>query len=322
MADTNIDLRILVPLDGSDLATVSLPFVRTLATRSTAIIVLRVVPDPVPLSPMVGGDGDRLDAMVWHAMDEATRYLNDVAAILTNETEHIRTMVEVGEPNEVITRIAARNAVDLIVMGTHGRGAFGRTMIGSVADRVARSSSVPVMLVHPHERDIPARSHEVGNIRRLVVPLDGSSFAAEALPVAIRLARLLEIPIQLVHAIDLEGEWLLGDEHDDLEMVLAPMREELSAWLRNEVQALRDEGLDATSRLHVGRVAEVIADGMEPGDVIVMTSHGASGLRRWLLGSVAEKLIRSGIAPVVLVPVAERVNNEALSNGTTAETIA
>lgn len=303
MADQNIDLRMLVPLDGSDLATVSLPFVRTLATRSTAIVLLRVVPDPIPLTPMVGADGDRLDAMVWRAMDESTRYLNDVAAILTNETEHIRTMVDVGEPNEVITRIAARNTIDLIVMGTHGRGAFGRAMIGSVADRVVRSSVLPVMLVHPHERDLPARPHEVGNIRRLVVPLDGSPFAAEALPVAVRLARLLEIPIHLVHAIDLEGDWLLGGDDDDLETLLAPMRDGLAAWLRDEVQALRDEGLEATSRLEVGRAAHVISDGMEPGDVIVMTSHGASGLRRWLLGSVAEKLIRSTVAPVVLVPV-------------------
>ncbi len=162
-------------------------------------------------------------------------------------------------------------------------------------------------------------SHEVGNIRRLVVPLDGSSFAAEALPVAVRVGRLLEIPIHLVHAIDLEGDWLLGDEGDDLETLLAPMREELAAWLRDEVQALHDAGLEATSQLELGRAAHVISDGMEPGDVIVMTSHGASGLRRWLLGSVAEKLIRSGIAPVMLVPVAERVNNEARPNGATAQ---
>lgn len=306
MADQNIDLRMLVPLDGSDLATVSLPFVRTLATRSTAIILLRVVPDPIPLTPMVGGDGDRLDAMVWRATDEATRYLNDVAAILTNETEHIRTMVEVGEPNEVITRIAARNAVDLIVMGTHGRGAFGRVMVGSVADRVARSSVVPVMLVHPHERDVPARAHEVGNVRRLLVPLDGSAFARQALPVAERMARLLEIPIHLVHAIDLQGDWVLGDEANDLEVLLAPMHEEQAAWLHGEVEALGKQGLAATSCLETGRVAEVIADEIQPGDVIVMTSHGASGIRRWLLGSVANRLIRLAIAPVVLVPVAER----------------
>ncbi len=319
MADTTIDLRMLVPLDGSDLATVSLPFVRTLATRSTALTLLRVVPDPTPLTPLVGSDDERLDAMVWRAMDEATRYLNDAAAILTNETEHLRMLVKVGNPDEVIERVAAENAVDLIVMGTHGRGAFGRAMIGSIADRVARSSVVPVMLVHPHERDIPARSHKVGNVRRLIVPLDGSAFARQALPVAERIARLLEIPVHLVHAIDLEGDWLLGDEDNDLEMLLAPMREELAAWLHDEVQALHDAGLEATSQLELGRVAHVIADGMEPGDVIVMTSHGASGLRRWLLGSVAEKLIRSGIAPVVLVPVAERVSSESLPDVAAAQ---
>lgn len=306
MADQNIDLRILVPLDGSDLATVSLPFVRTLATHTTALILLRVVPDPTPLTSLGGAGDGRLDAIIQRATAEATRYLGDAGAVLRHETEHIRMIVEVGEPDAIIARVAAEHAVDLIVMGTHGRGAFGRVMVGSVADRVARSAVVPVMLVHPHEGDIPARTHEVGNLRRLIVPLDGSAFARQALPVAERLARLMEIPIHLVHAIDLQGDWVIGADEPDLEVLLVPMREELGAWLRGEVEALGEHGLAATSCLEVGRVADVIAEEIEPGDVIVMTSHGASGLRRWLLGSVADRLIRSGLAPVVLVPVAER----------------
>lgn len=306
MADQNIDLRILLPLDGSDLATVSLPFTRALAMHTTALLLLRVVPDPTPLTSLGGARSDRLAEIMQRATDEAARYLGDVAAILRHETTHIRTIVEVGEPDAVIARVAAENAVDLIVMATHGRGAFGRVMIGSVADRVARSAVVPVMLIHPQERDIPARAREVGNLRRLVVPLDGSAFARQALPVAQRLARLLEIPIHLVHAIDLQGDWVIGADEPDLESLLAPMREELGSWLRGEVDALGEQGFAATSCLRVGRVADVVAGEIEPGDVIVMTSHGASGLRRWLLGSVADRLIRSGLAPVVLVPVAER----------------
>lgn len=304
MADPTTDLRILVPLDGSDLATVSLPFVRALADEASEVVLLRVVQDDTPLIA-VYADGHRVQQLLDRNRQSAKRYLEDVAAILTNETGRLTIRTDVGMPYTAILRAAREEDVDLIVIATRGRGFLGRAMVGSVADRVARTSPVPVLLIHPHEHDVPARPQELANVRRIIVPLDGSDLAYQALPVAERFARLLGIPILLLRAIDLQGEWVLGDD-EDTDSLLQPMREDLAEELHREARTLTDAGVPATIQLGVGAVTRIIRDAVEPGDVIVMTSHGEGGLRRWLLGSVAEKLIRSGVAPVMVVPVAGR----------------
>lgn len=305
MADQTADLRILVPLDGSDLATVSLPFVRALATEATEVVLMRVVPDSAPLLGIPDAMSDRVDHILSHNEDVATHYLEGVAAILTNETGQLRIRTEVGIPHIAILRAAEEEHVDLIVMATRGRGFLGRAMVGSVADRVARTAAVPVLMIHPHEHDVPARAQEVGNMRRIIVPLDGSDLAHQALPIAERISRVLGIPIHLLRAIDLHGEWVLGED-EDVESLLEPMREDIAEELHREVRRLVEAGIPSTFELTVGDVTRVIREAIEPGDFIVMTSHGAGGLRRWLLGSVAEKLIRSAVAPVMLVPVAGR----------------
>jgi nucleotide-binding universal stress UspA family protein len=304
MADQTADLRILVPLDGSDLATVSLPFVRALATEASEVVLLRVVEDDTPLIA-VYADGHRVEKLLTRNRAAAKQYLEDVAAVLTNETGRLSVRTDTGIPHTAILHAAEEENVDLIVMATRGRGFLGRAMVGSVADRVARTSPVPVLLIHPQEHDIPARAQEVGNIRRVVVPLDGSELARQALPVAERFARLLTIPIRLLRAIDLQGEWIFGED-DDVESLMEPMRQDLAEELQAEADRLKSGGIPASFVLSVGAVTKVIRDAVEPGDFVVMTSHGAGGLRRWLLGSTAEKLIRSGMAPVMMVPVAGR----------------
>jgi nucleotide-binding universal stress UspA family protein len=304
MADRNADLRILVPLDGSDLATVSLPFVRALATEASEVVLLRVVQDSEPLLGITAAASDRVERILSRNEETAKHYLEGVAAILTNETRQLHIRTEVGIPHIVIARVATEEQVDLIVMATRGRGFLGRAVVGSVADRVTRTAPVPVLMIHPHEHEVPARAQEVGNMRRVIVPLDGSDLARQALPVAERIARVLDIPIHLLRAMDLRGEWVIGDEEE--EWLLEPMREDLAEILHSEAKRLQGEGIPATFELTVGAVTKVIRDAVEPGDFVVMTSHGAGGLRRWLLGSVAEKLIHSGVAPVMLVPVVGR----------------
>lgn len=305
MADRDADLRILVSLDGSDHATVALPYVRALATEASEVVLLRVVQDSEPLLGISAAASDRVERILSRNEEAAKRYLEGIAAILTNETRHLTVRTEVGIPHIAIARVAAEERVDLIVMATRGRGFLGRAVVGSVADRVSRTAPVPLLMIHPQEHEVPARAQEVGNMRRIIVPLDGSDLARQALPVAERLSRLLDIPIHLVRAIDLQGEWVLGDDEDP-ESLLEPMREDMAEGLHQETMRLNETGLRATFELTVGPVTRVIRDTAEPGDVVVMTSHGAGGLRRWLLGSVAEKLIRSGVAPVMLVPVAGR----------------
>jgi nucleotide-binding universal stress UspA family protein len=270
---------ILVPLDGSDLAEQALPYAQKLAEPGCQLILLEV-----------GQDEDDLGVLERHA---------DSCASL--ETA-------VGDPAEQILRVAKDLNVGLIVMTTHGRGALGRWAFGSVADAVTRTSPVPVFVVRPQAGD----STIAPDIRRVVVPLDGSPLAEEGLLTATSLAQRLHVPVHLVTAIDvtklLPIEMMPTVAFDAALYVetVAQLEADATAWLTQAAGQLQHEGVAATWAILHGSPFRAITDTVKPGDVVVMTSHGRSGAKRWLLGSVAEKLIREGPVPVVLVPPAGR----------------
>jgi nucleotide-binding universal stress UspA family protein len=270
---------ILVPLDGSDLAEQALPYAQKLAEPGCQLILLEV-----------GQDEDDLGVLERHA---------DSCASLESA---------VGDPAEQILRVAKDLNVGLIVMTTHGRGALGRWAFGSVADAVTRTSPVPVFVVRPQAGD----STIAPDIRRVVVPLDGSPLAEEGLLTATSLAQRLHVPVHLVTAIDvtklLPIEMMPTVAFDAALYVetVAQLEADATAWLTQAAGQLQHEGVAATWAILHGSPFRAITDTVKPGDVVVMTSHGRSGAKRWLLGSVAEKLIREGPVPVVLVPPAGR----------------
>jgi len=148
-------------------------------------------------------------------------------------------------------------------------------------------------------------------ISRIVVPLDGSDTANEALPVASEIARSTGASLLLVSGVNPAAvlipapagvayypEELYTEIFDDMTSAAKDALAEGSGAL---------SGLDVTTKVVEGAAPDAVQSVLQPGDLIVMTSHGRSGFRRWLLGSVSEKLIRSGAAPVVLVPAKERV---------------
>ena len=280
---------ILVPLDGSRLAERALPYAQQLAEPGCQLILLEV-----------GQDEDDLGLLERHA---------DSCASL--ETA-------VGDPAEQILRVAKDLNVGLIVMTTHGRGALGRWAFGSVADAVTRTSPVPVFVVHPQDGD----SEVAPFVQRVVAPLDGSPLAEEALPTAMSLARRLHVPVHLVTAIDVtrilpvEMMPTVAFDASLYEETVAQFEADATAWLTQAAEQLQHEGVAATWAILRGSPFLAITEAVKPGDVIVMTSHGRGGVRRWLLGSVAEKLVREGPVPVVLVPPAERQHDEPVAGAT------
>jgi nucleotide-binding universal stress UspA family protein len=146
-----------------------------------------------------------------------------------------------------------------------------------------------------------------GHVKRLIVPLDGSELATGAIPVARALAQRLAVPVVLVRAVDLAE--VLGPV-GDLLMIPPKVVDDAEAEARRSLEevatALREEGVEAAVEVWIGPAFNAIAEAAQPGDVIVLCSHGRSGVSRWLLGSVAEKLVREGPVPVVLVPVCQR----------------
>jgi nucleotide-binding universal stress UspA family protein len=140
--------KVLVPLDGSDLAERAVRHAQEIARGSGAeIVLLRAVNFPMPVVPeaILVPDGKWLD----EAKKEAARYLDGIAAPLREAGMRVRTLLDERAPADAILHVAAREEVDLIVMSTHGRGGFSRLLMGSVAESVFRATSRTVMLVKP-----------------------------------------------------------------------------------------------------------------------------------------------------------------------------
>ena len=196
-------LHILVPLDGSPRAERALQMAAALARQTLASEGAFV-----PLVTLFRV----LDLSTWREMDffeeartqatkKATSYLETQAEGLRREGLTVETALRLGNPaEELLEQIMARR-VELVVMSTHGRSGLARWALGSVAERVARSSPVPVLLIPDAA---PARLETTGaqgtlSLSHILVPLDGSVAAEAALPPAIEVARLLHAEIRLLN---------------------------------------------------------------------------------------------------------------------------
>jgi len=306
---------ILAPIDGSARALRAVPWAARFAGPGGTVVLLRAIP-PQPeyaaaLLSLTGGgeDGvqrvqDEWNALVQEEMDEAEQ-------MIAGSGVTVERLIAEGEPDEVIVAAIARRGADMIAMASHGRGAIGRAIFGSVADRVARASTVPVLILRTPEDAVV----EDAPVRRIVVPLDGSELAAEALPVAVTASRSLAAPVHVVRAVDAVASLPMARgtfaptptiSMEVADRLLQEMETEARQTITDAVAWLQAEGVEATSAVLSGSPFFAITETTEPDDLLVLTSHGRGGVRRWLLGSVAEKLVREAPAPVLLVPSSSR----------------
>lgn len=300
-------LHILVPLDGSSLAEQAIPYALTLLPAGGNVTLLRVIPRPEAIHDPLGGvlmsEQEVLTRFRVMAGQEAVDAIGRWSG--ANPGIKMEIVIQVGDPAEQILETGRERRVDMIVMASKGRGAFGRLALGSVADRIARSSDVPVVVVRPDDA-LADLSRPL--IRRLLVPLDGSERSRAALPVASALARQLHASVLLVNVIDFTraaspalayGAAFSQDLYDE---VMAGVLVDARRVLDSAGAKLMNDGIPAHWEVLEGSPAEAIIEVAAPGDLIVMTSHGDGGFKRWLLGSVAEKLVRHSPVPIVIVP--------------------
>lgn len=140
---------------------------------------------------------------------------------------------------------------------------------------------------------------------RIVVPLDGSDLAEEALVQARDLAQRLSIPLHIVRVVDTYRTQAvpatgMALDYSMLAELAEEEQEDARAYIKNEIAKLSDEGLSVTGEVLHGPIAQRIVDSANPDDVIVMSSHGRTGIKRWFLGSVAEEVMRRAHCPVLL----------------------
>ncbi len=287
-ANTNEMARILVPFDGTPQAETAVPYAAALAAPGTTIVFCTVY-------PARDGGASATDPAIDARISALSRDLQAAGKTVVAETYY-------GDPASKIVEAAANGGAQLIVMASHGRGVVGRLLHGSVADRVAREATVPVMVVRAAQQ--PGQAE----ISRLVLPLDGSPLAEQSIPVATTLARRLAIPLLLVRAVNMAdlmppaigmGEAIPFQIYDETE---DEMNKEATSYLDAEATKLSQEGFTVSTRVLAGPAASAIGDVTQAGDVVVLCSHERTGLARWLMGSVAEELVRDDDCPVILVP--------------------
>lgn len=276
---------ILVPYDGSDLSEFATPFAAEIARRSAGRITLvRALPEPAIVTDIPRNLLRQVTAAAQKELADAAGRVDGVP---------VKTVLREGLPGPVVLREA--KGCDLVVMTTQGRGGVSRLVLGSVTERIIRTSPVPVLVVRPRRGTLKAATTAAGRMfRDIVVPLDGSELSREAVaPLAAALAgdtRLHLLTIVRAKATEEEAN-AAGD------------------WLAGRAAALQQRGLVALTRVvHHDSPAEGIGAYAEHNDcgLIVMSTHGAGGLREWMLGSVTDQVIRRGPVPVLVVPTAGR----------------
>ncbi len=288
--------RILVPLDGSRFSEGVLPYVRALARAVKVPVELLYVNDPARLAPfsppLQGGE-----------------YLQGVAASFTGAAE-VKYTVELGEPAGTIVDLAAAQTGTLIAMTTHGYSATRRWLLGSVADKVLHGSTNHLLLVRPTDGDAAGEAF----LKTMLVPLDGSALAEEVVPIATELASRLTLEIVLVRVLTriyfAPPDTILplfSQNVLDQKELWAQARAEVNEYLASKVEELHAQGLPHVSSLLLessagGAAAEIIdLARTTPANLVAMSTHGRSGVGRWVLGSVTERVVRYSNDPVLVL---------------------
>jgi nucleotide-binding universal stress UspA family protein len=295
---------ILLPLDGSQFAERALPLATAVARRSGGNLRLALV-HRLPAPPAT-----RDAVRVYAAMENAVRkaehaYLRGIATRAAETLGRpVRSVLLEGPIARALQDYGHEIGADLVVMTTHGRGPVQRAWLGSVADRLLRSLEVPLLLVPPPS---PGRETTEGEptIERVLVPLDGSPRAEAALAPAVAVARLFNAELQLVQVV---APVVVVTEPPSLPTGLD---QELTAIRKGAAQdylddlagRLRTEGVPASAMAVLGGGAAVtLLELTRPGqiDLVAIATHGRSGVRRLVLGSVADKLVRAAESPVLV----------------------
>lgn len=284
----------IVALDGSALAARALPCARRLAQAGTTLVLVRasVPPDEVASMPTHYA---YLPAREQAHLARLRAQSELQAAVEALEGLAVTSRLVDAPAATAIAEAAASEAADLIVMSTHGHGGLGRLLFGSVTDEVVRGATVPVLVV-------PAactHTWPVGQPLRVIVPLDGSPLAAEALGPAAELLATLGGELILLGVIEPDA----GYYPDALVHVQAePLREtaEAARYL-DGVAANLDSARVRVQVASGGAAAAIVRAASEVGaDAIAMATQGRGGLARVLLGSVATATLQQAHVPLLL----------------------
>lgn len=293
---------ILVPTDGSEGARIGARRgINLAATTGADLHILSVVNDR-EIEPSLR----TLNPTDWTEREEllekeSERAVDTVARLArTHLSGRVTTAVEWGLPFRTISDYADTHDVDLIVIGTHGRTGLERVLLGSVAEKTLRTASVPVVAVPPNA---DVAELDDATYENVLLPTDGSEGAEVAVDWGLALANVYDATVHTVYSINTSrfaGIEEMAEIHDALE-------ETGRDALKTVRERARAAGASIVGNIGSGPAARMILSYSEEHDIdlIVMGTHGRSGVKRYLLGSVTEAVVRNADVPVCCVPMQE-----------------
>jgi nucleotide-binding universal stress UspA family protein len=276
--------KILVPLDGSELAEGIYPYLRDVAPRFDSEVNL-------------------IGVSIW-AEPKLSRgfeaYLEKEAASFVKQKIDAKAIHAHGNPAEELLKFAEENKVDLIAMTTHGHSGFTRWLVGSTAEKIIQGAKSPILLVRGKESVKPPEGEHA--FSRILVPLDGSKLGEAALPSVELLARKTGGFVTLLY-VEPGSHRRAGVREfkaESTEKTGMDPKKEAKEYLARVERRLKRRTVKVDSKILSGNPAEKIIDyARDQGyDLIAMSTRGRSGVARWVLGSVVDKVIRGSDVPV------------------------
>jgi nucleotide-binding universal stress UspA family protein len=283
--------KLLVPLDGSELAERALPYAKAIAeTRDSEVILFTVSI----------ASAEQLD-----------RPMKAYLELKTNELQSqgikASSAVTYGNVPDAIISFADKNKIDLIIISTHGYSGIKRWVLGSVARKVLYGTSVQVLL-------IKSKAPKVSQVtlRKILLPVDGSPFSETPIPFIEQLTTGTDAEIFLTLVCEPPLVPSYGDhpinptweKHRD--SVWTEEKQQASLYLKKMETKLKKKGMRVKSQVipgELGRIAEAILQvGQKEGiDLIAMATHGRSAVSRWVYGGTANRIVEQSLQPVILI---------------------
>jgi len=296
--------RMLIALDGSKVAEQVLPYARYLAKALTLPVELFQAVDAEALEMLADpAQGRYVDTLLNEKRASSEEYLETVGKSF--QIVRVASVVEIGKPEDLILEKAAADPQTLIIMATHGRSGVQRWMLGSVADKVLHGVANDLFLVRATEQ---GKTDGAAPLTKVIVPLDGSPLAEKVLPHVIELGTKMPLEVILMRAYALPPAISPNEYAGYGQELFDQLEAEAKDYLARKTKDLAERGLaEISSVVDLGYGAEEITllARKTPDNFIAMCTHGRSGVKRWVLGSVTDRVVRHSGDPVLIIRAAE-----------------
>jgi nucleotide-binding universal stress UspA family protein len=273
--------KVVIPLDGSKLAEVALPYAEELAGKMGSEIILLTV-----LQSEEAHEYLNHHSYTSKIVDVTQRHVEKYIDISKRKAMKVGTATRTGNPAEGILDYVSKGRHNIIVMATHGRSGISRWAVGSVADKVVRATTrLPLMLIRAKGAHPDIRAKRI--LKKALVPLDGSTGSEAVIPYIMEIAPSLKMELTFLRVIPKANHTYADAE----------------AYLQNWCGCLEEHGITTKYELRVGAAADQIIDLADELaiDVVAMSTHGQNAINLWPLGSVAQKVLLAGNTALLLI---------------------